>query len=186
MNNLHLRKQMAGRAADLIKNGFVVVDLETTGLDYDPKVEIVEVAVLNHQGETLLNTLVKPVHKIPRGASRVHGIYDRDVALAPTFEQVYPQIKEVLHGQAVIAYNFTFEQNIFKALCSRHQQIAFEPTSWHCAMRAYQAYTGSEMFTSLTKACLRESVTVENAHRALGDCLMTLGLIRKMAAAAAS
>jgi DNA polymerase III epsilon subunit-like protein len=36
-------------------------------------------------------------------------------------------------------------------------------------------------FSKLVVACEKEGIPVQNAHRALGDCPMTLVLIRKMA-----
>ena len=36
-------------------------------------------------------------------------------------------------------------------------------------------------FLMITGRTVNQGVTVENAHRALGDCLMTLGVLRAMA-----
>jgi DNA polymerase-3 subunit epsilon len=173
---------MAERAARLLNDGFVVIDLETTGLDNDPQVEIVEVAITDHTGAVLLNTLVKPRGRIPAGAARVHGIHDADVVDAPHFEDVYPELARLLGGQCVVAYNFTFEQNILTAVCHRHGLPIIE-SDWRCAMRAYSAFRGQRGFIKLVDACAHERVDVVDAHRALGDCRMTLALIRKMAGA---
>ena len=53
-----LKAAVALQTAKLFKDGFVIIDLETTGFDRDPTVEVVEVAILNQKGETLLNTQV--------------------------------------------------------------------------------------------------------------------------------
>ena len=52
------------------------------------------------------------------------------------------------------------------------------------AMRAYMRYYGRGRYTSLVRACQRERIIVKNAHRAIGDCRMTLALVQKMAATA--
>ena len=40
---------------------------------------------------------------------------------------------------------------------------------------------GRYRWQKLSTAAQQQGVKVENAHRALGDCLMTLGLVRAMA-----
>ena len=54
----------------------VFLDTETTGLDN--RAEICEIAVLDPEGCTLLDTLVKPRQPIPQAATDVHGISDTD------------------------------------------------------------------------------------------------------------
>lgn len=181
MNN---RQQAALQAQQLFDTGFVVVDLETTGFPNQKTVEIIEVAILNHLGEVLLNTLVKPEGRIPYGASAVNGIYDDDVKDAPPFAHVYPQIVDLLHGKSVAAYNFSFERGMFDRVCERHNLDPISPSLWYCPMRAYQRYSNRNSFTKLTVACATEEILIKNAHRALGDCLMTLELMKKMAASA--
>jgi len=172
--------KMAQRAAQLLETGFVVIDFETTGFPSDPKVAIIEVAVIDHRGGVLLNTLVQPGCSIPMRASQVNGIYDDDVVDALPFEALYPDLMALLDGQIAIAYNHTFEQGIINTVCGRYDMTA--PTAdWRCAMRAYAMYRDLRGFSSLVKACTAEGITIENAHRALGDCKMTLALMYTMA-----
>jgi DNA polymerase-3 subunit epsilon len=178
------RQAVAAQAAQLLQDGFVLIDLETTGLDRDPNVEIVDVAIINQRGEVLLNTLVRPQGRIPPEASRINGIFDENVADAPPFAQVYDDIARHLNGQMVVAYNYTFERNILNTVCHRHSMPRFTPKEWWCAMRSYQSFTWSVRYIPLTKACTRERIRIENAHRALGDCRLTLALVHLMAAAA--
>lgn len=165
----------------LFDDGFVILDLETTGLNDDPKVDIVEIAIVSHHGEILLNTLVKPTQSIPLVASRIHGIHDKDVIDAPSFVDIYPQLEALLNGKIVVAYNHTFEQDILRTVCRRAQKPQLTPMEWYCAMRSYSVYRGATRFQKLTAACQREGIPLANAHRALGDCLMTLALMKKMA-----
>lgn len=176
-----LKAAVALQTAKLFKDGFVIIDLETTGFDRDPTVEVVEVAILNHKGETLLNTLVKPIEMIPPDAYRIHGIDNDDVTDAESFPSFYPQMAVLLNGKTVVSYNYTFEENVLKHICRRHQLDPIKPSQWFCAMRKYQEYAGRYSFSKLGEACKREGVKVENTHRALGDCIMTLALLRKMA-----
>jgi DNA polymerase-3 subunit epsilon len=178
------RETAAWEAAYLLETGFVVLDFETTGFPNDPLVEIIEVGIIDHMGTILMNTLVKPRRPIPYGASRVNGIYDKDVKDAPPFEEVYPQMMALLHGKQAAAYNFTFERGILQTVCRQFTVEVIKPAHWYCPMRAYQKFAGGYKFVKLTTACSREGIQVENAHRSIGDCLMTLELIRRMAALA--
>ncbi|MCU0499775.1 MAG: 3'-5' exonuclease [Anaerolineae bacterium] len=167
------------RAAEILRAGCVIIDLETTGF-VSPTVEIVEIAVIDQTAKVLLHTLVKPQRAIPIGASLVHGLYAEHLEDAPPFEQVYDQLKAVLSDRWAIAYNHTFEEGILKSVCAQHGQAPLR-VNWFCAMRGYQSFRGLHHFTKLTEACQSEGVKIENAHRALGDCLMTLKLLEKIA-----
>lgn len=170
----------AQRARRFLDEGCVIVDFETTGF-VSPSVDIVEIAVIDQDGQVLLDTLVRPEGHIPSRASQVHGIYDSDVKGAPSFREVFDVFRQVISAQPfVVAYNDQFERGILRAVCQRYTQPQLQ-LDWHCAMRTYMAYAGQGKFSKLGMACEREGVRVENAHRALGDCAMTLHLLRRMA-----
>lgn len=175
------RKEIANQAAELLHDGCVIIDLETTGMSDDPDVQIIEVSIIDETGKVLLDTLVKPQGFIPAGASRVNNIYDKDVADKPTWPEVYPQVAEILNGRVVVAYNYTFEEGVLNTVCKRHDLPRLTPAEWWCPMRKYQTYIGATRYTKLVDACAAEGVKVENAHRALGDIIMTLELMKKMA-----
>ena len=99
----------------LALNDWVILDTETTGL-YDA--EIVEIAVVTHSGEPLLNTLIKPSIPIPSDAADVHGINDEIVAAAPPFPEVYPRIAEVLEDKRILIYNAAFDIKILNYCCN--------------------------------------------------------------------
>ena len=68
---------------------FCVLDTETTGLK---DAEICQIAIIDHTGEVLFNTLVKPVKPIPSDAVRVHGITNEQVQNAPSWAEVAPKV----------------------------------------------------------------------------------------------
>ena len=56
----------------------VYLDTETTGVADDD--EMVELTIIDDDGEPLINTLIKPkFHRTWAGAQRVHGISPLDV-----------------------------------------------------------------------------------------------------------
>lgn len=93
---------------------YVFLDTETTGLNRDNNDEVLEIAIVGLSGETLLNTLVRPIHrKTWSDAQAIHGITPDDVASAPTWAELLPQIAAICEGKTVVIYNATFDMSFF-------------------------------------------------------------------------
>ena len=179
-NPAHRRKACQW-AQDLMNRRFYVLDTETTGLGRQD--EIVQIGIVDKEGEMIMDKLIKPTIPIPLGASKVHGIYDSDVEDAPNFKDIYTELSKLLAGQEIIAYNMTFDRRMLK------QSGAEYELNWgKCAMIQYAQYRGqrrkgwrSYKWHRLGNAVAQEGLQVKDAHNALGDARMTLALIRKMA-----
>src|SRR5688572_13974151 len=88
---------------------YVILDTETTGLEDG---EIVQIAIVNHRREILLDTFVKPVNPIPRGAQAIHGISNEMVVNAPSWASVRDQVISLITGQNVVIYNATYDRKM--------------------------------------------------------------------------
>ena len=84
------------------KDKFLILDTETTGLD---DAEIVQIGIIDIDGNILLDSLVKPSISIPSEVSEIHKITDDMVVNSPTFPELYFRIKEILSNKQVIIYN---------------------------------------------------------------------------------
>jgi len=171
-----------------LKNkNFLVLDTETTGLT---RGEICQIAIINSNGETLLDTLVKTKEPIPDDATRIHGITDGMVKDAPSWLDIIPVVKQILNGRLLVVYNAVYDRKMMHQSSERHglEKIEWkEIATWLCAMEAFAEYYGdwnsyhqSYRWQKLSNAAFYCDVEVENAHNALGDCLMTLGVVRAM------
>lgn len=169
------------------RDNFVILDTETTGLHEG---EICQIAIINSEGKTLMNSLVKPVRGIPYDAFAIHGIHDRDVEDAPTWREVASVVRGVITGFDVVVYNAKFDR---KMMHKSAEALGMDKIDWKtispffCAMEAFaefygewNAYHNSYRWQRLSMAAQYLNVAVENAHTALGDCLMTLGVLRGM------
>ena len=172
-------------AQSLMNRRFYVLDTETTGLGKHD--EIVQIGIVDQNGKTAMDKLIKPTISIPPGASRVHGIYDSDVENAPDFKDIYAELSKLLAGQLVIAYNMTFDRRMIQQSGDKYGLPEIR-MSQHCAMRQYAQYRGQRRkgwrgykWHRLGNAVVQEGLQVTNAHNALGDARMTLKLIQKMA-----
>lgn len=176
------KEMMAKWARDLIKNNALILDFETTGVH---GADIVQIGVLNMNGDTLYEQLVKPSVTIPSDAIRVHGITNEMVADSPPFEELYIEFSVLLAGRTIVAYNAEFDKGILTGVCKRRTLPVPRIKGWECAMRAYARYQfggrGGGKWQSLSKACIQQGIPIENAHTALADCKMTWQLIKKMA-----
>lgn len=164
----------------------VFLDTETTGLD--TSAEIVEISIIDWNGNVLLDTLVKPRGLISPAASAIHGITAEMVAEAPTWPEVLLKVQEVLSGKMGITYNASFDLRMMLQSCEAwgiEPLPCFNAKTFFCAMLEYSHwraipdnYRKRNRWISLTEACRHEGVSLLNAHRALADCYMTLNLVR--------
>jgi DNA polymerase III subunit epsilon len=161
----------------------VFIDTETTGLD--GSAEIVDIAIVGVDGKVLLDTLVKPARHIPSFVSRIHGIYDDDVANAPSWCDEYEMAYPLLSGRPVVVFNVGFDRRIIQQCCaiSRLRQIDGAP-GWHCAMKMYATYIGERghgyRSQKLENAARSFNIT-PGGHRALGDAEACRQVVHRMA-----
>lgn len=170
------------------RGDFLVLDTETTGLE---RGEVCQIAVIDATGATLLDTLVKPTRPIPSDASRIHGITDEMVKDAPSWFTISKQLDDLLKNRTVMVYNAAYDYGIMTYSDSRvgRKDCTWKQSKWDCVMLAYAEFYGdwndyrkSYRWQKLTDAAKQQKVIAENAHNALGDCLMTLGVIKAMIA----
>ena len=181
------RRRAIQWAQNLIAHRFYVLDTETTGLGSAD--EIVQIAIVDGAGTTVMHQLIKPTIPIPSVASAVHGIRDGDVAGSPSFKDIYIRLSSLLAGQAVIAYNMDFDWRLLQQTASRYGLPAMRTGKRDCAMKQYARFKGvrhssgrNYVWHKLGAAVAQEGLPVGEAHDALDDARMTLSLIRKMAA----
>ncbi len=177
------------QAQQCLNRNCLVLDTETTGLD--DKAEIIEIAVIDATGKVLLNTLVKPSKPVPAEATAIHGITDEMVKDAPTWPEVNPQLCSLISGKTIAIYNAEYDLRLLEQtdrIWKVTPKISVTPQIV-CAMHEYAEFygqksdRGSYKWQKLTAAAEQQGVIIEGTpHRALSDCLTTLGVIKAMAA----
>ncbi|WP_307794914.1 ATP-dependent DNA helicase DinG [Alkalihalobacillus sp. BA299] len=101
----------------MIETRFVVVDIETTGhsAEQDRIIQIGAVLVQNGEIIKRFTSFVNPQMNIPSFIESLTGITDDMVALAPTFEQVIPELLQMLEGSFFVAHNAQFDLSFLQA-----------------------------------------------------------------------
>jgi DNA polymerase-3 subunit epsilon len=158
-------------------DSFVILDTETTELEQP---EIIQIAVINGNGETLFDSLVKPVGSISASATSIHGITAETVASVPKWNELFPRLQEACHGKKVITYNLRFDSKALLVTDRVNRGVRKGlGSSAECAMLEYASYVG-ELKASEEIQYYWQKLPYAD-HSALGDCLGTLRLIREMA-----
>ena len=90
-----------------LKRPLVFIDLEATGLNIGSD-RIVEIALLkiypNGNKESKVYR-VNPTIPIPDEVSKIHGIYDKDIADSPTFKDLSRELNSFIGGCDLAGYN---------------------------------------------------------------------------------
>lgn len=166
-----------------IDHDWVIVDVETTGLDRHD--QVIEIAIIDRHGTQLLHTLVKPTIEIGEEAAAIHGLTQVGLEAAPEWSVIHEQVCSVLTGRPVLAYNASFDLRLIEQTAqSFHLPVPAMET--HCIMKVFAEWVGELMWNgefrwvSLVSAAEIMGVSLTGAHRAYDDCLTTLAVLNAM------
>ncbi len=165
----------------------IYLDTETTGLkDHD---QIVELCLLDHDGEIAFQSLVKPTVKIPPDATRVHHITDAMVSTAPTWPEIWPQVEVLLTTRRVAIYNAEYDLRLMVQSHRAHGLIWSTSVNHFCIMKLYAQFrgewnsrAGTYRWYSLDDARWQCGLDLPNAHRAHADTLLARAVLHYLAA----
>ena len=174
---------------------FLVLDTETTGLPEHAHFQVVEIGMVDKRGTVIYHSLVRPDIPMPTGASLVNGITDDALKDAPTFPELWPALVALLGTHDLYCYNAEFDREAIFSTAARYGLEVPRPVQddqrWQCMMRAYAMYHGEWSdywhdwkWQSLDVACEELGVAGNDFHRAVGDALNCLGVMRALAARA--
>ena len=143
----------------------IYLDTETTGLSPRQGASIVELAIVDERGETLINTLINPKKTIPWQATKVHGITDAMVQNKPSLQELMHELIKIIQGKQIVIYNSTFDAPFFPG-------SLFQASRVDCAMRQFSQAIESRSWKKLDFAASHVGHTWTGvAHRALADAL---------------
>lgn len=165
------------------------LDTETTGLSNSD--QVIELALIDHDGTPLINTLVQPTVEIDPGAEAIHGIHAEDVAGAPTFAGVLPALVRLTKDRLVLIYNADFDLRILRQSAAAHG-ITLPAIEARCAMTAYAAFYGewnsyhrNYKWQAQRKAAAQLGLDLpDDLHRAAADAMLCWAIVEAMAATA--
>jgi DNA polymerase-3 subunit epsilon len=147
---------------------FTAIDFETATKHHICAVGIVSVenGVIVDEYYTLIQP---PYNQYDWRTIQVHGINPEDTMYAPTFEQVYPEIKKRLANRIIVAHNESFDRNVLIKTMSDYNLDYSElklSKMWNCTMKIYRKKGFKP--ASLNLCCQAENIAL-NHHEALSD-----------------
>ncbi len=153
----------------LNERNFTIVDIETTG--GSPFFSrIIEVGLLRvEHGEVVeeFQTLVNPGQEIPEFITKMTGIQDRDVAIAPTFAEIADDLISKFEDAVFVAHNANFDYGFIKEEF-RRLNYGFV-TDRLCTVRLSRALYKEHKRHNLSELIERFQFKIANRHRAFDD-----------------
>jgi DNA polymerase-3 subunit epsilon len=161
---------------DHLPERFIVLDLETTGLDAS-KHEIIEIGAIrvnrtSTQHETF-QAFIKPSRKVPKRITELTGITQEmlnDSGEPP--DKVLRAFLEFIGDLHLVTFNAEFDMAFLCNAAKRHQLEV--PNKFSCALKmARRAWPGRKSYR-LADLSRDGNLSDSDSHRALGDCQRAL------------
>ncbi len=159
---------------------YAVVDLETTGGKASME-KVIEVAIVLFDGKEIIDsyeTLIHPERAIPSSITRLTGITNEMVVDAPKFYEVAKKIVEMTEGAIFVAHNVRFD---YQFLREEFGRLGFTFSRKQlCTVRlSRKAFPGLRGY-GLSKLIDHFNIPIENRHRAMGDTMATVDVLKRI------
>ena len=152
----------------------IVLDTETTGLDYtrEKMVEFAALRLENGKIKDEFQTLINPEQHIRKSSIAIHGITPDMVEDAPTEAEAMPKILEFIGDYPIVAHNaifdYTFINEASKLVFGK--EISNERIDTQQMFKEVYPELDAHGLNALTE---KFNVELKDHHRAMGD---TMGL----------
>lgn len=152
----------------------IVLDTETTGLDYtkEKMVEFAAVRLENGKIKDQFQTLINPQQHIRKSSIAIHGITPEMVEDAPTEEEVMPKILEFMGDYPMVAHNAIFDYSFINEAAKRVTGKGIENERIDTQQMFKEIYPDLDAH-GLNALTDKFKVELKDHHRAMGD---TMGL----------
>ncbi len=161
---------------------YTIVDIESTGGGFKGE-KIIDIAIYRFDGEKIVDSftsLVNPGIKIPSFISKLTGIKDSMVVDAPSFEEIAEKIVEITEGAIFVAHNVQYDYGILKHELRRLGYKFLRKK--FCTIDIAKIVIPEHPSYSLGKLCKTLEIKIVDRHRASGDALATVELLKLLMA----
>jgi len=151
---------------------FVAIDFETATGYRNSACAVAIITVADGQISDEYYRLIQPPGNQYWGQNiAVHGIQPEQTAAAPTFYKIYPEIRERLLEQTVVAHNESFDRSVLRHTMEHydlgHSELSLA-NRWECTLKIYRAK--GFLPANLAACCSRLNIPLDH-HNALSDAL---------------
>lgn len=169
----------AGVAPYELQPDYVVVDVETSGLDPTQGARVIEIAAVRTPGDGTVtdsfHTLINP-DSLDVGLTSLHGITPNMVAGAPKFSEILEHVRSIFDNAIFVAHHALFDER-FVASEFAHvgAQLATMPgTCTYWMSRAVTDQVPNHKLATLTE---RYKIDPGTAHSAFGDAMAVVQML---------
>ena len=158
----------------LDKASFIVVDVETTGMDPSND-RITEIAMLRVRGSVLedeFSTLVNPLVTIPANITRITGIDNLMVRDAPPAREIAPTVRQFLGEHIFTAHNAAFDWGFVSQTLRRETGLEIANHQL-CTVKLSRRILPQLPSKSLGVVAQHLDIRIPERHRASGDAYAT-------------
>lgn len=150
----------------------IVLDTETTGLDYtkEKMVEFAGIRLENGKVKDTFQTLINPKQHIRKSSIAIHGITQDMVEDAPTENDVMPKIIEFIGDYPIVAHNAIFDYTFLNEASLRVTGKALENPRIDTQQMFKEVYPELESH-GLEALTNKFNVELNNHHRAMADAM---------------
>lgn len=152
----------------------IVLDTETTGLDYTREkiIEFAAVRLENGKIKDEFQTLINPNQHIRKSSMAIHGISEEMVKDAPTEDEIMPKILEFLGDYPIVAHNAIFDYSFLNEASYRVMGKGLTNARVDTQQMFKDIYPDLESH-GLLALTQKFNIEFTNHHRAMAD---TMGL----------
>lgn len=177
---LHLHTDVSGEINGRLDGEFIVVDIETTGLN--PQIDkITEITAYKINRSEIVDTFksfVNPEIEIPGGITALTGITNEMVRDADKSEVVLKTFLEFCGDAVIVAHNAEFDLNFIKHNLDLIG-IEYNPTIIDTLALSRGLFPELKSFR-LNEVCKALGVELQNHHRAENDAEATVNVFIKL------
>lgn len=150
---------------------FIAFDFETANAKKHSACSVALVMVQNNQIVGEYYSLIKPETDFHWRNIQVHGIRPEDVADAPSFPEVWQEIKKYFQAQRlIVAHNAPFDTSILRG-CLDYYDLEQPHYLSLCTVRTSRKLYPSFANHKLNTVCAELGIVLDNHHNALADSL---------------
>lgn len=166
---------------DILKDKFVVVDLETSGLGYnDHIIEIGAVKILNGEITLKFHSFVACPIKLSPEIELLTGIKDEDLTDAPTVDKALKDLHSFCDGCIIVGHNLPFDYSFMKKHGDEYG-IYFDNPKIDTLVMARARLKNADI-ANYKLSTLANYFNIEfNHHRALDDAEATAKILLELA-----
>ena len=148
----------------------IVLDVETTGLDYTKErmVEFAAIRLENGKMKDRFETLINPEQHIRKSSIAVHGITEEDVKDAPTEKEIMPMILDFIGDYPIVAHNAIFDYSFINEASIRTTGKPINNPRIDSQMMFKEIYPELES-CGLESLMTKFNVEFSTRHRAMAD-----------------